>query len=57
MKNCPINSKAVMKNLFDVRFPCKSLNFWFRISKQEVPKPMEILTPEKIFMTIFEFVE
>jgi hypothetical protein len=26
-KNCPINSKTVIKNFFHVRLPCKSMNF------------------------------
>jgi hypothetical protein len=36
-KNCPINSKAVIKNFFHVR-PRSELH-GFRISKEEVPKP------------------
>jgi hypothetical protein len=48
-KNCPINSKPVIKKFFHVRLPYKSLNFMvFGYPKEKSPKTIESLPFEKL---------
>jgi hypothetical protein len=48
-KNCPINSKTVMKNFSQLRLPCKSLNLIV------LGHPRKNLYSWSIIIAIFEF--